>query len=195
MVTWIFQFLSRYLAAFGCRFPTCVHSPCSVFIKINCVVGGYGVRPSEVHGTGQVPIWYKFQEAEVRRSWWCRWHHGGYCTLLSFPVPISPLFTQLLINLAEIGITQCTLPHHHLLAFCLCILLPLSLKTKVTSLFSMVNPPTTQLLLFLLFIHRRWWSRNHQSFSRVLTGSLPSAENIPWLLPFWFWGRKTHHNL
>lgn len=167
-----------------------VWSPHSVFIKITCVVGGYGVWPSAVDGTGHAVVWYKFQEAEIKGSWWC-----PYSQCHSSCTPFSHSQSRISPTLLATGLPgRLELPSTHILASPCppSVLHPSSLQShdKMNPLFPMINPPTTQLLYFLLSVAKRWWSWNHQSFSNISTGSLPSAANIHWLLPFWFWDRK-----
>lgn len=165
MVTWIFQFLSRYLAAFGCRLPTRVQSPCSDFIKINCVVGGYGVRPLAGDGTRQAPIWYTFQEAEMRGSCWCLWslHHSGIVHSSLFPSPLYSTSSAADLLGWERNFWVHPL-HHPLPSFCFCIH-PSSQSHDKTS---MVSPPTTQLLFFSLVHYWKMVVTNHQSFFKCL---------------------------
>lgn len=138
----------------------CVRSPRSVFIKINCVVAGYGIRPSAVNGTGQAMIWYKFLETEMRESCDVPNHsaHSGYCTLFNFQsqdllYPFSHWYTLL----------RWELPSTHFLTnpwppYVFAPILSSSLMIKWASLSPTANPPTTQLLVFPLSIPKGWSS-------------------------------------
>lgn len=120
----------------------CVWSPCSVFIKINCIVAGYGVRPSLS----------SFQsDTSFRKLKWGVLSDVLYHRAHFLPFPVSILLHALS---HWSTLLRLKLPGTHFLANPCCPpvfahILPSSLVIKWASLSPMVNPPTTQLLLFL----------------------------------------------